>query len=144
MIGICQNHLRPRVFELGWRNGFHIGEGAHGHEPRRLNDAVGCHENACSRVGTAAVGLALKRKGLQGNSRGSIDRISILALAFKNDAKSKSSYADVIQPYRRDEVALLCLRQRASTKTGNAPHHQFAHPNWQTTPLPPSLPILRH
>ena len=62
MVGVGQDHLGPRVLELSGGEGLDVGEGADGHESRRLDGAVVRNEDTRAGVGVAALGLALVGK----------------------------------------------------------------------------------
>ena len=55
VIGVGEHHLGAGVPQLGRRNAFHRGQGAHGHEPRCGDIAMGGVKAAAAGPGAAAL-----------------------------------------------------------------------------------------
>ena len=62
VIGVAEENLRAHRFEVVGGQGFHRSGGAHGHEDRRLNDAVGRSQAAAASAAYGGWFFALQGK----------------------------------------------------------------------------------
>ena len=60
MVGIAKNDLGPEILEIALRDGFHRTTRSHGHERRRLNDAMRRGQLAPSRGAIAVQDTEVK------------------------------------------------------------------------------------